>query len=69
MDKGGKYADLKDVIVLAVTDYVMLPEKNEFISNRRVLTLKQIKTAYKHYRLLSSNCQSTRKKRMVLVKP
>jgi len=36
MDKSGKYSDLKEVIFIAITDFVMFPEKQDYISNHSI---------------------------------
>jgi len=36
MDKGGKYSDLKEVIFIAITDFVMFPEKEAYISTHSI---------------------------------
>jgi predicted transposase/invertase (TIGR01784 family) len=37
IDKGGKYSDLKEVIFIAITDFVMFPEKEAYISTHGIL--------------------------------
>jgi len=36
MDKGGKYADLKEVIFVAITNFIMFPEKDNYISTHNI---------------------------------
>lgn len=36
MDKGGKYADLKEVIFIAITDFIMFPKKEDYISTHTI---------------------------------
>ena len=36
MDKSGKYSDLKEVIFIAITNFVMFPEKEEYISTHSI---------------------------------
>lgn len=40
MDKGGKYADLKEVIFIAITDFVMFPDKKGYISTHNIRDTK-----------------------------
>ena len=40
MDQGGKYADLKEVIFVAITDFIMFPDKKDFISTYSILDNK-----------------------------
>ena len=41
MDNGGKYSDLKEVIFIAITDFIMFPDNKDYIST---YTLSNIKT-------------------------
>ncbi len=36
MDKSSKYNDLKEVIFIAITDFVMFPEKQDYISTHSI---------------------------------
>jgi predicted transposase/invertase (TIGR01784 family) len=36
IDKSGKYSDLKEVIFIAITDFVMFPEKEDYISTHSI---------------------------------
>jgi len=40
MDKGGKYADLKEVIFIAITDFTMFPGKKDYISMHNIRDIK-----------------------------
>jgi predicted transposase/invertase (TIGR01784 family) len=40
MDKGGKYADLKEVIFIAITNFVMFPDKNDCVSVHNIRDIK-----------------------------
>ena len=42
---GGKYQDLKEVIFIAITDFVLFPEDSEHISTHHILNIK----TYRHY--------------------
>ncbi|UVW84530.1 Rpn family recombination-promoting nuclease/putative transposase [Wolbachia endosymbiont of Aedes albopictus] len=44
-DVGGKYQDLKEVIFIAITDFVLFPEDSEHISTHHILNIK----TYRHY--------------------
>ena len=40
MDKGGKYADIKKLIFLAITYFVMFTEKEDYISSSNIRATK-----------------------------
>ncbi|MDJ1305568.1 MAG: Rpn family recombination-promoting nuclease/putative transposase [Candidatus Midichloria sp.] len=40
MEKGGEYEDLKEVIFLAITEYIMFPNKPGYLSEHVILDKK-----------------------------
>ena len=37
MDKGGKYSDLKQIIFVAITDFVLFPNKKDYFSTHSIM--------------------------------
>jgi predicted transposase/invertase (TIGR01784 family) len=49
MDKGGKYADLKEVIFIAITDFTMFPSKEDYFSIHNIRDIKTIENDLKDF--------------------
>lgn len=49
MEKGGEYTDLKEVIFLAITEYVMFPNKPDYVSEHVTLDKKTLENDLKDF--------------------